>query len=156
MTSEQPGGPSLPQLRVTLALVSVAFVAMVAYWVIWFFVDRSWLASLDTPSYFVFENAFPAADAWLAVACGAGAWTLWKRRPSALFWLLAGGSASIYLGLMDVLFDLENGVYRAHNGDVGAVATEIAINVYALGVGVWALRFGWQHRAWFLSRGSAS
>ncbi len=124
---------------------------MIAYWVVWFFVDRSWLASLDTPSYFVFENAFPAADGWLTVACGMGAWTLWKRRPTALFWLLAGGSASVYLGLMDVLFDLENGVYRA-GGDVGAVITEVAINLYSLGVGAWAMRFGWRHRAFFLSR----
>ena len=141
-------------LRLTLGLVLTAFVALVAYWVIWFFVDRSWLANLDTPAYYVFENAFPAADGWLAVTCAAGAWTLWKRKPSALLWLLAGGSASLYLGLMDVLFDLENGVYGAPKGDYGAVATEIVINVYALGVGVWALGFGWRNRAWFLARPS--
>jgi hypothetical protein len=144
--------PDPPHLRLTLGLVLAAFVAMIAYWFIWFFVDRSWLASLDTPSYFVFENAFPAADGWLAVACGAGAWTLWKRRPSALFWLIAGGSASIYLGLMDVLFDLENHVYKV--GDAGAVVTELAINVYSLGVGAWALRHGWRNRAWFLGLAS--
>lgn len=137
-------------LGLTLGLVLAAFVALVAYWTIWFFVNRSWLASLDTPSYYVFENAFPAADGWLAVGCVLGAWALHKRKAAALFWLLAGGSASIYLGLMDVLFDLENGVYRA--GDAGAVATEIAINVYSLGVGAWALWFGWRNRRWFLAR----
>lgn len=143
---DQPRGT-----RVTLGLVLTAFVALVAYWVIWFFVDRSWLASMDTREYYVFENAFPAADAWLAVACGAGAWALWKRRPAALFWLLAGGSSSVYLGLMDVLFDLENGVYRAPRGDWGAVGTEVAINVYALGVGAWALWFGWTNRKHFMA-----
>jgi hypothetical protein len=138
--------------RLTLGLVLAAFVALLAYWVVWFFVDRAWLASMDTPAYYVFENAFLAADGWLAVGCAAGAWALYKRRPSALFWLLAGGSASIYLGLMDVLFDLENGVYLAPKGDWGAVATEIAINVYSLGVGAWALRFGWSNRRWFMAR----
>ncbi|HEX8793144.1 MAG TPA: hypothetical protein VF765_19505 [Polyangiaceae bacterium] len=138
--------------RLTLGLVLAAFVALVAYWVIWFFVDRSWLASMDTQAYYVFENAFPAADGWLAIACAAGAWAMWKRRPSSLFWLLAGGSASVYLGLMDVLFDLENGVYGAPKGDWGAVGTEVAINLYALGVGAWALAFGWRNRAWFLAR----
>jgi hypothetical protein len=142
-------------LRLTLGLVLAAFVAMVAYWSIWFFVDRNWLANLHTDAYYTFENAFPAADAWLAIACAAGAWSLWKRRASALFWLLAGGSASIYLGLEDVLFDLENGIYGAPLGDKGAVVTEIAINLYALGVGAWALWFGWRHRTWFLSRASA-
>ncbi len=155
-----PGHPDRPNparadeaprfLGLTVGLVAAAFVAMIAYWSIWFFVNRAWLASLDTPSYFVFENAFPAADGWLTVACGAGAWALWQRRQSALFWLLAGGSASIYLGLMDVLFDLENAVYRV--GDAGAVGTELAINVYSLGVGAWALAFGWRNRAWFLGR----
>jgi hypothetical protein len=138
-------------LRLTLGLVLIGFVALLAYWVIWFFVNREWLASLDTPSYYVFENSFPAADAWLAVSCGMAAWALWRRGASALFWLLVGGSSSIYLGLMDVLFDLENAVYAAPKGDWGAVGTEIAINVFSLGVGAWALWFGWKHRRYFLA-----
>lgn len=137
----------------TLGFILAAFVALVAYWLVWFFVNRDWLASMDTPAYYVFENAFPAADGWLAVGCAAGAWAMHKRKGSALFWLLAGGSASIYLGLMDVLFDLENGVYLAPRGDWGSVATEVAINVYSLGVGAWALAFGWRHRRWFIARG---
>jgi hypothetical protein len=145
-----PGEPRF--LGLTLGLIVAAFVAMFAYWIIWFFVNREWLASLDTPSYYVFQNAFPAADGWLTLACGMGGWSLWKRRPTALFWLLAGGSAAVYLGLMDVLFDLENGVYLAPRGDWGAVGTEIAINVYSLGVGAWALWFGWAHRRYFLTR----
>jgi hypothetical protein len=140
-------------LGLTLGLVLAAFVALVAYWVIWFFVNRAWLASLDTPAYYTFENAFPAADGWLAVGCVLGARALHQRKASALFWLLAGGSASIYLGLMDVLFDLENGIYRAPMGDWGAVVTEVLINLYSLGVGAWALCFGWVHRRWFIARG---
>ncbi|MGH7297985.1 MAG: hypothetical protein ACRELB_23805 [Polyangiaceae bacterium] len=146
------GEPAPRFLGLTLGLTLAAFVALVAYWSIWFFVNRAWLASADTPSYYVFENAFPAADGWLAIGCALGAWALHKRKASALFWLLAGGSASVYLGLMDVLFDLENRVYLAPRGDWGSVATEIAINVYSLGVGAWALRFGWHHRRWFLDR----
>jgi hypothetical protein len=53
---------------------------------------------------------------------------------------------------MDVLFDLENGIYLAPKGDWGGVATEVAINVYALGVGAWALWFGWRHRRGFMAR----
>jgi hypothetical protein len=149
-----PGAADTPRfLGLTLGLVLAAFVAMIAYWSIWFFVNREWLASADTPSYYVFENSFPAADGWLTVACACAAWTLHKRKASALFWVLVGGSSSIYLGLMDVLFDVENGIYLAPKGDWGAVATEVAINVYALGVGAWALWFGWRHRRWFMARG---
>lgn len=142
--------------RFTLGVLLVAFVAILAYWIVWFFVDRDALASMHDRGYYMFENAFPAADGWLALGCAASAWTLYKRRPSALFWLLVGGSAGIYLGLMDVLFDLENGVYGAPTGDWGAVATELTVNIYALGVGTWALVFGWRNRAWLTSRDAVS
>jgi hypothetical protein len=142
--------------RLTLALVGIAFVALVAYWVVWFFVDRGLLASDTTASYYAFENAFPAADGWLALACAATAWTLVARRRSALFWLLVGGSSAIYLGLLDVLFDLENGIYRAPTGDWGAVGTELFINAFSLGVGAWALAFGWRNRGWLLGESSGS
>jgi hypothetical protein len=143
---------SVPCYRLTLGLILVAFVALVAYWVVWFFVDRAILASANTPAYFAFENSFPAADGWLAIACAATAWTLHRGRPSALLWLLVGGSSAIYLGLIDVLFDLENGIYAAPTGDWGAVATELFINVYSLGVGAWAIVFGWRNRGWLLAR----
>jgi len=45
-----------------------------------------------------------------------------------LFALLSGG-ASIFLGLMDVLYNLENGTYLIASGEV---AFEIIINVWAL------------------------
>jgi hypothetical protein len=136
--------------RALAASLTLAGVAIVAYWVVWFFIDRSWLASLDTDAYVTFENAFPAADSWLAIACAASVWAIRRRRPSAVFWLSAGGSAAIYLGLMDVLFDVENRVYLV--GDTGAVITEATVNVMALGLGGWAMWFGWHHRTWFLAR----
>lgn len=139
-------------LGATLGLVVFAFLAIVAYWIVWFFVNRAWLASMNTPAYYVFENAFPAADGWLALACAGCAWTLHRRSPGALFWLLVGGSAAIYLGAMDVLFDLENGVYLAPTGDWGAVGTEIAVNAFSLGLGGWAMWFGWRNRRWFVAR----
>lgn len=111
----------------------------VAYWVIWYAGDRDWLASLHTPEYYAFENAFPAADAWLAVGYAAAAITLERR--SGTFWLIAAGSASLYLSSMDILFDLQHDVYAPGGG---AVAAEIAINVATLALGVWLLRAGWR------------
>jgi len=132
-----------------IVLTTIGFVAVVAYWLVWYVGDRAWLASLDTPSYYTFENSFPAADGWLAIGFAASAWTLKTRRPSAMFWLLVCGSASLYLGLMDILFDVENGVYRAP--DTGAVITEGVINVSSVAIGVWAMWFGWHHRRWLLA-----
>ncbi|HEX3841053.1 MAG TPA: hypothetical protein VHU85_09710 [Acidimicrobiales bacterium] len=126
--------------RLSLGLVVVAVVT-VLYWVAWFG-HRSLVASVHTSAYYQFENAFPAADAWLVVCLLGAALSLWARRPSALFWLLAGGGAGLYLFAMDTLYDLQHGIWaRGGNGLV-----ELAINIVTLGLSLAVLRWAWTHR----------
>lgn len=134
-----------------IGLLWFGAVATVAYWVVWFGVDRSWLATADTPAYYAFENAFPIADGWMAVTAAFGAVALQKQKPNALLWMLLAGSASLYLAGMDVLFDLENGIYR--HGDPGNVAVELFINAGCFAGGVWIIVFAWRHRGILLSAG---
>jgi hypothetical protein len=141
--------PSRAGRRWMIGLLWFGSVATVAYWVVWFGINRSWLATVDTPSYYAFENAFPASDAWMAVTAALGAIALQRRRTSALLWMLLAGSASVYLAGMDVLFDFENGIYR--QGDAGGVAVEIFINVGCLAGGIAIIAFAWRHRRHFLS-----
>jgi hypothetical protein len=122
--------------------------ATLAYWVIWFGVDRRWLATSDTATYYAFENAFPAADAWMALTGALGAIALQRREAAALLWMLLAGSASIYLAGMDVLFDLENGIYRSP--DLGGVAVELFINVGCLTGGAAVVLFAWKHRLYLM------
>jgi hypothetical protein len=135
--------PDLPRgSGLILAVISFGVLATLAYWLVWFAVDREILASAHTDSYYAFENAFPVADSWM-VACGVlAALALVRRRASSLLWIIAAGATSIYLGLLDVLFDLENGIYRSP--DSTGVCVEIAINVLTLAFGtvitVWAWR----------------
>jgi hypothetical protein len=118
--------------------------ATLAYWVVWFLVDRSWLATIDTPAYYTFENAFPLADGWMAVTGAIGAVALQRRRHSSLLWMLLAGSAAVYLSGMDVLFDLQNGVYRIATG--ANLAVELFINIGCLVGGIAIIRFAWRHR----------
>jgi hypothetical protein len=129
-----------------LALVLMIFgpVATTVYWFIWFFVDRGLLANQTSEAYYAYENAFPAADGWMAVTSLLGAVALWRRRPTALLWMLLGSSASIYLGLLDTLFNLENGIYRGHSG--ASLAVEVAINVLSFAIPVYVLVFAWRSR----------
>jgi hypothetical protein len=69
---------------------------------------------------------------------------LFRRRASALLWSLAAGTTSVYLGLLDVLFDLENGIYRSV--DTGGVVVEIVINVLTLSMGAVVLGWAWRRR----------
>jgi hypothetical protein len=126
---------------VAWALVGAAAI-VVAYWLIWYFGDRSLLASSTRPAYTEFENAFPLADAWLAVCALLAAEALWRGRRTALLWLLAGGGAGIYLAGMDALYDLEHGIWTSGGG--GAI--ELCLNVLTLVASVATLRWGWRRR----------
>ena len=137
--------PDLPRGgRFILAVLVFGVLATLAYWLVWFGIDRDLLASAHTDSYYAFENAFPIADAWM-IACGIAAGVaLVRRRASALLWIIAAGATSIYLGLLDVLFDLENGIYRSP--DTGGVIVEIAINVLTLAFGTLIMIWAWRMR----------
>jgi hypothetical protein len=138
-------------LRLIVGLMVFAAAITVAYWVIWFGVDRNILASSQAPAYFTFENAFPAADAWLALTLVIGALGLARRRLWGLFSTLLAGGAGVYLGCMDVLFDLENGIYQVPRGaDPSPVIIEIIINVLTFALSIGILAYIWRNRAWFL------
>jgi hypothetical protein len=127
--------------KVIQTCLVVAAVILIAYWSIWF-VDRTVLASETTQAYYDFENAFPLADGWLLLTCVAGFVTLTRRRPAALFWLLCAGSAGLYLFGMDLLYDLEHGIFD--NGSAGL--TELAIVTITFAFSVLVLWWAWSRR----------
>lgn len=141
--------PSVAGRRFMIGLLWFGSVATTAYWIIWFGVNRGWLATVDTPSYYAFENAFPLSDAWMAVTGVLAALALHRQRATALLWMPVTGSASVYLAGMDILFDLENGIYT--HGDPGGVGVEIFINVACLAGGAAVIAFAWRHRRYFMS-----
>ncbi|MEO6602568.1 MAG: hypothetical protein ABIQ16_21980 [Polyangiaceae bacterium] len=138
-------GTELPRGgRFILGLLIFGVLATGAYWVVWFGIDREILASAHTDRYYAFENSFPLADAWMVVTGVLASIALVRRRASALLWCIAAGSISIYLGLLDVLFDLQNGIYLSP--DTGGVVVEIVINVLTLSLGSVLLVWAWRSR----------
>jgi hypothetical protein len=137
--------------RTVEAMLVVAIVLDVAYWSIWF-TQRDWIASEHRQAYYEFENAFPIADLWLGVACVLALVTLRRRQESALFWLLSAGSAGLYLFAMDVLYDIENGIF----GKGGGGAFEAVIVVLEVVFAVTILTWSWRHRGQLLSGSEAS
>jgi hypothetical protein len=121
---------------------TVGVVVMVAYWVLWY-AARDVIESESTQAYYDFENAFPLADAWLTVCLIGAVVTLRRRSPAALFFLLAGGGAGIYLFCMDALYDIENNIWF---GTGGGGLVELLINIVTLTVSVWLLHWAWQRR----------
>ena len=129
----------------TIVLLTAALV-IVAYWVAWL-AHRSLVASETTPGYTQFEDAFPLADGWLALCLVAASYCLMTARRAALFWLLAGGGAGLYLFAMDVLYDLQHGVWgKGANG-----VMELVINVVTLGLSAFVLHWTWIRKEALLS-----
>ena len=136
-TSSGPSGA-----RAVTALLVVTALGTVAYWVA-FFAAGETLHSADSTVYLAFERAFPAADAWMAATAATAAVGLRRGRGWAVPAGIAAGSALVFLGLLDVLFDLEQGLYATWNV---ATSVEIVINVFCLTVGPFLLRYFWRHR----------
>ena len=132
--------------RTVVVMLVVAIALDAAYWTVWF-ARRDWIASEHTQAYYDFENAFPLADLWLGVACVLALVTLVRRRPSALLWLIAVGAAGLYLGSMDLLYDLENGIFAKGGGG----AFEAVIVTLTLVFSVTLLSWSWRHRGELLS-----
>ena len=126
--------------RVSLILI-IASLVIVAYWMAWA-LDRSLVASGTSLPYVTFEDAFPVADFLLVAFMLLGAWSLQARRPSALAWLLLGAGGGLYLFCMDVLYDLQHGVWGSGANGIVELVINIVTLVLALFLGSWA----WRHR----------
>ncbi len=124
-----------------IALLIFTAVLLLAYWVAWF-ADRGAIASDHTAQYIVFEQSFRLANGWLLTAALIAALQLCLRRPSAFLWLLVLGGAGVYLCAMDVLYDLEHGIYSKGRG--GAI--ELGINILPAALSVGLLASAWDFR----------
>ncbi len=132
--------------RVVKAGLIVAAGLLVAFWVLWRS-DRGLLASRTTPAYVSFEDDFALADGWLLGTMIAAAVQLWRRRPSALLWLIAAGGAGLYLLGMDMLYDLEHRIYASNSGGV----IELLIDILVAGASVGVLWWSWRYRQLLLN-----
>jgi uncharacterized membrane protein len=138
-----PAAPTaFPHRRLVVVLLVVAAAVTVLYWLTWF-TQRSWLASSTDRAYEEFENAFPLADGWLVLTALLAARSLAQQRDTALLWLLCVGSAGLYLAGMDVLYDLQHGIWWEGGGG-GLV--ELVINVLTVVGSTAALLLGWRYR----------
>jgi len=114
------------------------------YWISFF---SGPVALSEVQCYMTFEQSFLAADAWFAAAGLVGCVGLLRRKPWGVLFALLGSSSAIYLGLMDVLFDLENGIYlRLYSAAGTEVAVEILINIMTLTLGPAIIWYVWTRR----------
>ena len=120
-------------MNVVLAMMLLITAAgTTAYWVDFFV--RGTVNVVEADWYLKFQRAFPAADGFM-VACSiaAGVGLLADARYGVAFALVAAG-ALVFLGLMDVAFNLDNRLYRFVRTS-GPMRAELLLNVWTLGLG---------------------
>ena len=131
--------------RVIGALLTGAAL-LACYWAAWL-LDRTLLAADTRPAYYEFESAFFLGDAWLATCLVAGARALAARRAAALLWLLAAGGSGAFLLGIDVLYNLQHGVWFASQRGVAELVRNLATGAGTVGLFTWT----WPRRAELLA-----
>ena len=134
-------------VNIVIGIGVFAFVAIVAYWFFWFVlpgvVQSRTIVDPDFVVYSGYELAFPLPAAFVAIASLIGVAGLWKMKDwGFLFMMLAAGGA-IFLGLEDLLFDLENHMFTPFNS---AAIIELAIVLVIMALGPAMIALLWKHR----------
>jgi hypothetical protein len=128
-----------------------AFLAQVVYWIAFFFTNSVQVRTDEV--YLAFERAFPLADAWMAICALVGAIGLWRGRGWGFLFGLLTASSAVFLGLMDVLFNLNEGIYSIGGSET---LIEIIINMLLLSLGPLVIVYLWKNRSTLICSESLS
>ena len=134
-------------IHIVIGIGVFAVLAIAAYWFCWFVLPGSVQARTpadpDFAVYMGYELAFPLPDAFVAVAALVGVIGLWKMRDWGMLAMLLAAGGAIFLGLEDLLFDLENNMFVPFNG---AAMIELAIVLVIMALGPTMTVLLWKHR----------
>ena len=114
-------------------LLLVTAVGTAYYWIDFFLhgtvnvVDEEW--------YIRFQRAFPVADAFMSASSVVAAIGLLLGDSFGVAFSLVAAGALLFLGLMDVTFNVDNDLYR-HLRTSSPMRGEAVINLWCLGLGI--------------------
>ena len=138
-------------VNLVIGVESLIVVVVVLFWATWFLAPESIQArSPDAPDYQIyvsFEQAFILADSWIAIAALVGVLGLWRMRDWGFLFSLLCGGGGIFLALMDLLYDLQHGMFVPLTSEAG---TELIIVVLTLSLAPLSIYLLWRHRRMFI------
>jgi hypothetical protein len=115
-------------------------VGLIYYWIDFYREGGVQVVSEDW--YIRFQKAFIAADLWTAACALVGAIGLLAGQTYGVLFTFITASSLIFLGLMDVTFNIQNNLYRLV-GKSGQMKFELFINLWTLGLGITLLALFW-------------
>lgn len=138
-------------INIVIGIGIFAALAIAAYWITWFYAPSA-IQSL-TPAdpeyaiYVAYEQAFPLPDAFVALAALTGVIGLWKMRAWGFLSMLLAAGGAIFLGLEDLLFDLQHQMFASFTAEA---LIELSIVILILALGPLMTVLLWKHRQEFL------
>ena len=115
----------------TISILSIITAAgLVLFWIGFFTIG---LAPKNPPDgYFVYEHSFPVPDIILALVLIAGSVSNMTGGTHGTTLLVAGGGALVFLGILDISFNLQNGMYKIS-------VMDMILNAF---INLWCVIFG--------------
>lgn len=134
-------------INIVIGIGIFAVVAFTTYWLIWFAAPGAVQSRMPGDPgfaiYEAFELAFLLADAFVAVSALVGVIGLWSMKDWGFLSMLLAAGGAIFLGLEDLLFDLENQMFVPFTS---AAMVELAIVLVLLSLGPVMTVLLWRHR----------
>lgn len=131
-------------IKVAAIMELALAVGIVSFWIAFFTTD---LISIDDPHlkeiYLAFESAFPVPDVYLSIVLTIGGIGLLRKRSYGDFFSLMGGASLIFLGLLDISFNIQHGIYLT---GVAEGIMNILINLLCFGGGIFLVLIIWKKR----------
>ena len=119
-------------------------VGLIYYWVDFYI--KGGVQAVNEDWYIGFQKAFTVADLWTAVSALVAAIGLLAGQTYGVLFAFITASSLIFLGLMDVTFNIQNNLYRLI-GKSSQMRFELFINLWTLGLGIALLVLFWPRLA---------
>src|SRR5271169_3024460 len=111
-----------------LSIITAA--GLVLFWIGFFTIG---LAPANPPDgYFAYEHSFPVPDIILAIVLFTGAILTMTGAAHGTTLLAAGGGTLVFLGILDISFNLQNGMYSIS-------VMDMILNAF---INLWCVLFG--------------
>jgi len=127
-------------LNIIIAILQILLaIGFIGFWIYFFLVENR--NPENTELYLAFERSFPVPDlGWITPCLFVAAIGLLMDALFGLFFTIISGSALIFLGLLDISFNIQNGGYKKSPSDT---IMNIFINGICIIMGPIFLWYAW-------------
>ncbi len=128
-----------------IAVIELALaVGIISFWITFFSTD---LVNISDPHlkeiYLAFERAFLIPDMYLSLILIMGGIGLLRKMSYGFLFSLLGGASLIFLALLDISFNVQQGIYLI---GIGEAVLNVFINLLCLGAGIILIITIWKNR----------